>query len=211
MIYSKTCSQSHEREYKLCFNRWFIFFPLFYLNQLYQTKFTLSLNWVLLEKRKFFLDRECLPFTLLRHTQMRIKFLWDVMLCHWVFGSQCLKAQWSFKTVTNTRSLTVSYHRRLASSAVVLNIGLCASMDFLFFTCSTNMRDISNLVPPPHTHNFFTLYFEMIMSLTTLQSKSDIYFINWIITVCHKICNFICNSWSSSEWVLHMKLLALCI
>jgi hypothetical protein len=44
-----------------------------------------------------------------------------------------LKAWWSFKTVTNTQSLTLSYDRRLASSAVVLNIGLCTSMDGLFF------------------------------------------------------------------------------
>jgi hypothetical protein len=49
-----------------------------------------------------FLDREYLPFTLLWHPQMRIKFLWNVMLCHWVFGFHCLKAHWSFKTVTNS-------------------------------------------------------------------------------------------------------------
>lgn len=87
----------------------------------------------------------------------------------------------------------------------------CAHPWMSFFTCCMNVRDISNLVPPPsNTQNFFTLHFEMIMSLITLLSKSEVYFINWIITVCHKICNSICNSWSSSEWMLHMKLLALC-
>jgi hypothetical protein len=85
----------------------------------------------------------------------------------------------------------------------------CACQRMSIFTCSMNLRDISNLIPP-YTQNFFTLHFEMIMSLTALLSKSEVYFINWIITVCRKICNFICNCSSSSGWMLHMQLFALC-
>jgi hypothetical protein len=49
---------------------------------------------------------------------------------------------------SDKQSLTVPYHRRLASPAVVLNIGLYTSMDVL------------------------------VVYLTTLLSKSDVYFIN---------------------------------
>jgi hypothetical protein len=39
----------------------------------------------------YFFNWEQLPFTLLWHPQMRIKFLWDVMPCHWVFGFHCFE------------------------------------------------------------------------------------------------------------------------
>ena len=133
MIYSKTCSQSHEREYKLCIDRWFTFFPLFNLNQLYQIKFTLSSNRILLEKQKFFWIKN--NFHLLccdiHRWGLNSYGMWCCVIGCLAFS--VLRAQWSFKTVTNTQSLTVSYHRRLVSSAVVLNIRLCTSMDVIFY------------------------------------------------------------------------------
>lgn len=206
MIYSKTCSQSHEREYTLCFDRWYIFFPLFNLNQLYKTKFTLSSNWVLLEKHKHFFWIEN-NFLLLCCNMHRCGLnsygIWFCIMGVWLsmfWGHSDLQNSDSHWQCHTTEDLHPQQWRWTSD---------CAHPWMSFFTCCMNMRYISNLVPP-HTQNFFTLHFEMIMSLTTLLSKSEVYFINWIITVCHKICNFICNSWSSLEWMLHMTLLALC-
>jgi len=123
---------------------------------------------------------EQLPFTLLWHPQMRIKFLWDVMLCHSVFGFQCFEGTVILQNSDKHAAIDSVIQQKtciLSSGAEhqIVHIHRCPFLHALW------IWDISNLVPP-HTQNFFTLHFEMIMSLTKLLSKNEVYFISWIIT-----------------------------